>query len=114
MNWVAVALGSALGGLLRFGIVSAAARFGPWPILGINIAGSFLLGYLSARAAIPPAWRAGLSAGFCGGFTTFSTFSWDAVQLFQRNGFVSFTYVVVSVTGAIAAAWLGQQLATNR
>ena len=78
-----VALGSAVGGVARFlvgGLVQRAAP-GPFPYgtLLINMSGSLLLGFILRYALLTPElsaeWRAGLTIGLCGGFTTFSTFS---------------------------------------
>jgi fluoride exporter len=92
MTAVLVALGGALGALARYGIntvmvASTASRF-PWATLTVNVTGSFLLGAVlrsvesSANAG---AWRALLAIGFCGAYTTFSTFSYESVRLMQER-----------------------------
>ena len=111
MTWVAVMLGSALGGLLRFFLSTTFVRAAPWTTLGINVLGSFLLGYLSTRAEIPATVRFGLTAGFCGGFTTFSAFSLEALLLSQRNSALSLLYIGGSVLASILALWAGCALA---
>ncbi len=88
MIWY-IAFGSALGGALRYllgGLIQRATP-GTFPLgtLVINITGSFLLGllfrYSSESAAITPEVRAMLTIGLCGGYTTFSTFSYETVRL---------------------------------
>ncbi|MDX2180734.1 MAG: fluoride efflux transporter CrcB [Bryobacteraceae bacterium] len=106
MIWIAVGLGSAIGGLLRFALAQAFASRAPWPILAINVVGGFLIGYL-LRTPLPPLWRVFLIPGFCGGFTTFSTFSADTLELWQQSPIRAILYVLISVGLSIAATWLG-------
>jgi len=108
MIWLAVALGSALGGVVRFAVAQGFAARAPWPILAINVAGGFLIGYL-LRSPLPPVWRAFLIPGFCGGFTTFSTFSADTLALWQESPLRAAVYVALSVGLSVAAAWLGMR-----
>ena len=110
-----VALGGALGAVLRFGIVQGAGRmFGagaPVGVAAINIAGSFVMGL----AAVWFMHRVGdgrlapfVMAGVLGGFTTFSAFSLDAVVLWEQGRQVAAgVYVLGSVFGAIAALVAG-------
>jgi protein CrcB len=82
-HYLAIALGGALGSVLRFALNEAvSARFGrafPWGTLSINVIGSFLIGLLAVllieRWEVSPAVRLGLMVGVLGGFTTFSSFS---------------------------------------
>ena len=116
MIWWYVALGSAVGGVARFALASLVQqRVGPnFPTgtLVVNVSGSFLLGLLVRYAlgtqAITPEVRALLTTGFCGGYTTFSTFTYDTMLLLEdgqssRAGL----YVVLSVVLSLAGAWLG-------
>jgi CrcB protein len=116
MIWWYVAVGSAVGGVARFALTSVVQqRAGPnFPVgtLVVNISGSFLLGLLFRFAlgtpAITPEVRALLTAGFCGGYTTFSTFTYDTMLLLEdgqtsRAGL----YVMLSVALSLAGAWLG-------
>jgi len=88
-----VALGGAAGSVARFWISGAMARLTgaafPWGTILINIAGSFLIGWfagltIGVRAGGEP-WRAFLMAGLCGGFTTFSAFSLQTVELLRAG-----------------------------
>lgn len=115
-----VASGAAIGGVARFLIASLAlARNGkatlPVATLAINVSGSFLIGIVvgivSARPGLSPLWRIFLATGILGGYTTFSTFSLDALDL-ARGGapFASLAYVCASVIAGIAAAYAGLAL----
>ncbi len=116
-----VALGGAIGATLRYGAtVVALRRFGPdFPVatLAVNVVGSFLLGLAAAFLVEPPTsdgarWRAALlMTGVLGGFTTFSTFSLDAVGLALKGRWAAAGgYVAGSVALSIAAAGLGLAL----
>lgn len=112
--YLAVGLGSALGGTLRWllsGPLPAAGQLMasgfPWATLWINASGSLLIAFYAAR------WRGTrgqlfFMTGFCGGYTTFSVFSLETVLLFQagRAG-VAAAYVLASVILWLAAAWTG-------
>lgn len=93
--WVAVAMGGAIGSLARFWMTAAMAaltgpRF-PWGTLLINVLGSFVIGLVAgftlspARVALHPDFRIFLMTGVCGGFTTFSAFSLQTLELFQSG-----------------------------
>ena len=92
MNVVAVALGGALGALARWGASSwIQGRTGlqfPWGTLWVNLCGAFLLGVVYGaleRVEFGEATQAFLTLGFLGAFTTFSTFSYEAVLLMQSG-----------------------------
>jgi CrcB protein len=115
MIWY-IALGSALGGVLRYllgGVIQRAAA-GTFPVgtLVINVTGSFLLGvlyrYAADSAAITPEVRAMLTIGFCGGYTTFSTFSYETVRLLEDGEIArAATYIGLSLALSVGAAFLG-------
>lgn len=114
-----VALGGALGSILRFGVSEwMALRLGPafpWGTLAVNAIGSLVIGLLAAMA-VPdgvrllsqtPA-RAFLMVGFCGGFTTFSTFSLQTLALMQSGQWVAAgANIVGSVVVCLAAVAVG-------
>ncbi len=111
-----IALGGALGSVAR-ALVGAAvvARF-PWATLLVNVAGSLLFGWVMARVAglEPPAaarLQALVAVGFCGGFTTFSAFSWQTLEQMLRGQWLAAALnVLLSVALCLAAAWLGFRL----
>lgn len=122
MIYLYVALGGAAGALARFAVGGwvtawAGASF-PWATLLINGSGSLLLGLViggfpDLTTANPV--RALLAVGFCGAFTTFSTFGYEAVSLLQRGSQgAAFAYVAGSIALSLAAVfaglWLGSSL----
>src|SRR6266540_5787610 len=115
-----VALGSALGGAARLLVGGwIQNRFGPsFPLgtLAINITGSLLLGFLLRYAletpAIGPDARALLTTGLCGGYTTFSTFSYETVRLVEDGEYRrAALYVALSVGLGLLAMACGMMLA---
>lgn len=112
-----VLIGSALGGLARHWVgLGVAAWLGPrlpWATLGINVLGSFVIGLAAAIAADgragDAAWvRPFVMVGLCGGFTTFSAFSLQTVELLQ-GGEVGWAlaYALGSVALCLLATWAG-------
>jgi CrcB protein len=106
-----VAAGAVVGALARHHINRKGAVHGwlPWSTAGINIAGSFILGVITANtASLPPRQRLLFGTGFCGAFTTFSTFSVDVVNLIENKQMgKAALYVVASNTLSIGAAFVG-------
>jgi CrcB protein len=114
---LAIAAGGAAGTLARFGISAWMApvtvRF-PFATLLINVVGSFLIGWLSGEWSPVKdlTMRAALTIGFCGGFTTFSTFSIETVRMLHvGEARRAATYIVASLVLSISAAALGVALA---
>lgn len=117
-----VAVGSAIGGASRYALgLALQQRFGPgFPIstLVINVTGSLILGFL-IRAVVDltvftPGIRALLTVGFCGGYTTFSTFSYDTALLLERGEYGrAALYIMLSVSLAIAATFVGFAMAQS-
>ena len=108
-----VAVGGTLGVLARFGIGKLTVHDESllWSTMGINIIGSFLLGLLVAGTWFDHDVRDGIGVGFLGGFTTFSTFSIQAVlEVDAGEPGRAFAYVTGSVVGGLAAAGLGHAL----
>lgn len=114
MNWLLIALGGALGSLLRYGCsrLLNGPSF-PYGTLAINIAGSLLIGSFIAwfSKEEDAGRRLLLVTGFCGGFTTFSAFSLEALQLLQQAKFlIFFLYTFASIGLGISATYLGFKL----
>jgi CrcB protein len=115
MLWY-IAFGSAVGGVSRYllgGLVQRGTS-GTFPVgtLVINVTGSFLLGllyrYATDSAAISPELRAMLTIGFCGGYTTFSTFSYETVRLLEDGEMGrALSYIGLSVLLSVGGAMLG-------
>ncbi len=118
MNWILVGAGAALGGMARYGVSRLfAGRSGvfPWPTFGVNVLGALLIGVLSGWLARcsgdPQSVRAFAVAGFCGGFTTFSTFSNEMFGMLENGRFgLMCLYVSASVAAGLAAVWLGYRI----
>lgn len=95
INYLLVSLGAAAGGALRYFISNSAYKMFnpifPYGTLIVNIIGSFLVGIiifvLDERKIISPEVRLLLTVGFCGGFTTFSTFSLETINLMKNAQF---------------------------
>ena len=105
-----VAIGGAIGSVLRF--VTVAAFGAPWAVAAVNVLGSFVMGVLfvalTSRGHVQPL----LMAGVLGGFTTFSAFSLDALKLWQGDQAVqAILYVGLSVGLSLIAVALGATLA---
>ena len=117
---IAIAVGGALGALSRFWATNLAnLLFGtdfPYGILIVNVAGSFAIGIvfilLVERSLLPTFWGAGLMVGFLGAFTTFSTFSLQALGLLESGRmFAAAIYIAGSVIVCILAVALGMLIA---
>ena len=116
MIWWYVALGSAAGGVARFALTTfVQQRVSPdFPVgtLIVNISGSLLLGFLLRYAlgsdAISAEARALVTTGFCGGYTTFSTFTYETLVLMEDGQSIrAATYMLLSVVFSLAGVWLG-------
>jgi CrcB protein len=115
--WVAV--GGAVGSVARYALgILVQERAGTFPLgtLLVNISGSLLMAFIMEYALATPAvsreLRVLLTTGFCGGYTTFSAFSYETVRLAQEGDYRrAGVYVLVSVAGSLAAALAGFALA---
>jgi CrcB protein len=115
-----VALGSAIGGVSRYLLGGLVQRMldttFPAGTLLVNITGSFLLGaiirYALETPSLSPEVRAFLTIGFCGGYTTFSTFSYETMALLEDGEWArAGVYITASVILSLIATFLGLALA---
>lgn len=111
-----VALGGAFGAGARFALGGwLTERWGasfPWHTFAINVGGAFLLGLLMAlsleRGAVSPSWRLFLGTGVLGGFTTFSTLSYESIALMAEGSAAhGLANMFGSGVAGLVAAWLG-------
>ncbi len=119
MQWLAIALGGALGSVLRFAAVGYLTplfnyRF-PLGTFVVNIIGSFLIGVayvlLVEKTTVPAEWRLFFITGILGGFTTFSAFSLEILQLWQEgHAFNALVYASSSVILGLLMAFVGMAL----
>lgn len=120
-NVLVVAAGGALGAVLRYGVsLGLAGRSGfPWATLSVNVVGSLLFGllivWLNERMPAANELRAFLLVGVLGAFTTFSTFSWETLALFEQGAMLRATMnivgsVMLCVIAAAAGVWLARQI----
>ena len=118
LTYVWIAAGGAVGTLLRYWLnLTITARLGetmPWGTILINVSGSFLIGLFAAltepggRLPVSTEMRLFVLVGFCGGYTTFSSFSLQTLALFQSGqGLRAVANVILSVTLCLFAVWLG-------
>lgn len=123
MHWLSIAIGGALGAMGRYWVSSyllpvSAYKF-PYATFSANVIGSLLMGILYVliveRGGMPDQARSLLMVGFLGAFTTFSTFSLDAISLWQNGGqFLALIYIISTVFACllaiIVAVWLTRLL----
>ena len=112
---LAIGLGGAVGSMLRFLVALLWRNGSPLGTLTVNLLGSLLLGFLIASSLllgeIKPHWRLMITVGFCGGFTTFSTFSVQTMELIQTGRWwIAIANVCINVIGCILLSFLGYWL----
>ncbi len=126
-TYIWIAVGSALGGMARYFVSSSFARIVgeafPWGTIIVNITGCFVIGVLATttgpdgRIVVAPDFRQFLLIGICGGYTTFSSFSLQTLNLLRDseygaaagNAAVSFIACMIAVwIGATAGQWFNQ------
>ena len=118
-KYIFIGIGGGLGSMVRFYVSETVKRVWPqvgisWPIatFSVNILGGFLMGALMGLVLgamrLSDDWRLILGVGFLGGYTTFSAFSYEIVQMIgARQIGLAIGYVLCSVIGAVLAVWLG-------
>jgi len=114
-EFLIVGAGGAIGSMLRYaGNVLYNNRSFPVTTLLINIIGSFIIGLAigySLKNQSSVNWKLFLATGICGGFTTFSAFSFENLVLLQNGKiFTCLLYILSSVVLGITAAWLGYKI----
>ena len=111
-----VGVGGFVGSVARYLVAilfsSQISSVFPFATLTVNIVGCFLIGILFALSdrgnVFSPEWRILLTTGFCGGFTTFSTFSYESLRLMQDGEYLYLAaYVFISVFIGLTATYLG-------
>lgn len=124
MIYAWIAAGSALGGMTRYWLASFVdERIGetfPWGTILVNISGSFIIGLIATltasdgRLLISPSLRTFLMVGICGGYTTYSSFSLQTLNLARQGEWLrAGANVLVTTALCLVAVWLGHQLAVG-
>ncbi len=120
MSFLAVGIGAFLGANLRFILGTwAAERFGvdfPYGTLIVNVSGAFAVGvvlaFMGERLGLSPQWRLFFVTGFLGGYTTFSSYAWEALVLAEDGAWArAAVYVLGSNVVGFIGVWLGAMLA---
>jgi fluoride exporter len=122
-DFLAISVAAIVGANLRYLLSRLAAReFGsifPYGTLGINIVGSFIVGFFviwtTERVLIDPRWRLLVVVGFCGSFTTFSSYAFESIAFFERGQWALmlaniFSNNLLCLGGAIAGMALARAL----
>ena len=115
-TYIYVGLGGALGAMLRYALSTVTVRTDfPFMTLLTNLTGAFLIGCIVGIAEshenIPSGLILFLKTGFCGGYTTFSTFSLETFTLFeQKNYSTGIVYAVLSLLLCLIGVWAGRTL----
>ena len=123
MNFVLVSLGAIVGANLRYILSRYAAKVlgpvFPYGTLIINITGSFIVGWFmiwtTQRVLVDPRWRLLVVVGFCGGFTTFSSYAFESMAYFEQGQWLLMTTnILANNLLCMAAAIAGMALARVR
>ena len=119
-NFLLVGLGGGIGSMLRYAaaLLITSKNF-IYSTLAVNIIGSFIIGLVLGLSTknefFLNNWKLFLATGICGGFTTFSSFSAENIELLQTGKYtMALTYIVLSVVSGIVAAWLGFRILDGR
>jgi fluoride exporter len=93
LDFLAISVGAIVGANLRYWMSRSAVRWlgpvFPYGTLSINVVGSFVLGFFlvwtSERVLVDPRWRLLIAVGFCGGYTTFSSYAYETMAFFEQG-----------------------------
>ena len=114
-NILLVAIGGAIGSVCRYLLSGMNVASWPWGTFIVNILGSLLIGFLLglvSKGIVSPDMKLLLVTGFCGGFTTFSTFANESFGMMKAGDALQMAlYVGASVVIGILAVWAGMKLA---
>lgn len=124
LMYLAIAIGSGLGGLARYGCGTVTAHFVgeafPWGTFLVNVVGSFVIGGFNAltgpdgRLYVTSAGRQFVMTGFCGGYTTFSSFSLQTLDLLRSNEWaLAGSNIALTMFCCLVAVWAGHVAASN-
>jgi CrcB protein len=119
-----IAIGSAVGGIARFWCSGVVARLigetFPWGTLLVNVLGSFIIGFVATltapegRVFLGSTPRLAIMAGFCGGYTTFSSFSIQTLNLINDGEYLyAGANITLSVVLCLVAVWAGSAAAAS-
>jgi len=113
-NLLLVALGGAVGSVGRYLVSKCFEGTFPWGTLTVNLLGSLLIGFLVglvAKGTLSPEMKLLLVTGFCGGFTTFSTFANESFTMMKAgDALLTAVYIGASVALGILAVYLGMKI----
>lgn len=124
LSYISIAVGGALGSVARYWFSGLVARHlgetFPWGTLLVNVSGSMIIGFFFTLTdeqgawLVGPVWRQFFMVGICGGYTTFSSFSLQTLNL-AREGqwFYAGANAVLSVVLCLLGVWLGHLLAAS-
>ena len=124
ITYLWIGLGSALGGMARYWMSGAIARaIGetfPWGTLVVNVVGSFIIGFIAiltapdGRIFLGSTTRLAIMTGFCGGYTTFSSFSLQTLNLLNDGEYLyAGANILISVVVCLIAVWAGAAVANS-
>jgi len=120
LDFLAISLGAILGANLRYWMSRGAMRLlgpvFPYGTLAINVMGSFVVGFFvvwtTERVLVDPRWRLFVIVGFCGGYTTFSSYAYETMAFFERGQWLLMaTNFLANNLVACSAALAGMALA---